>query len=123
MTGAVVISWGNAIPGREAKALEVFGKALAYFEGLTKQGRVHGHKEYIALTGNASRAGGFMIVEGQIDELMKIQAEEATTRLLNESQLIVNSFTVQFFRGGSDQSVQQLITQYMETLQDFGLTQ
>lgn len=121
MQGAMVITWGSAVPGREAKGLEVFGKALAYFEGLAKQGRVHGHKEFIALTGNQSRVGGCMIVEGQVEELLKIQTEEATLRLLQEAELIANNFSIQLFRGGSDQSIQQAVTQYMETLRDFGL--
>ena len=66
MTGAVVIRWGGVVPGREAKALEVFGKSVERFEQLAKQGRIHAHKEYIALTGGI---GGFTFVEGDIEEL------------------------------------------------------
>ena len=53
MTGAVLIRWGGQVPGREAKSLEVFGKSIERFEQLTKEGRLHAHREYIALTGKA----------------------------------------------------------------------
>src|SRR4029079_2171427 len=56
MTGAVLVRWGANIPGRERKGLEVFGRAIARFEQLAKQGRIHSHSEYIALTGEV---GGF----------------------------------------------------------------
>jgi hypothetical protein len=53
MTGAALIKWGGQVPGREAKSLEVFGKSIERFEQLTKEGRLHAHREYIALTGQA----------------------------------------------------------------------
>src|SRR3954454_9185598 len=72
MTGAVLVRWGANIPGRESKGLEVFAKSIARFEQLAKQGRIHSHNEYIALTGDV---GGFMIVEGEVEELQKKNVE------------------------------------------------
>ena len=69
MNGALIITWGSNVPGREAKGLEVFGKALAHFDELAKKGRIHGHKEYLALTGNVDRLAGFMVIEGPVEEL------------------------------------------------------
>ena len=86
MNGALIITWGGNVPGREAKGLEVFGKALAYFDELAKTGRVHGHKEYISLTGNIDEVAGTMVVEGSVEELLKIQAEEKTRVLLTEAK-------------------------------------
>ncbi|HEY7176347.1 MAG TPA: hypothetical protein VH442_15635, partial [Micromonosporaceae bacterium] len=68
MNGAVKISWGASVPGREATGLTVFGDAIAYFEGMSKQGRVHGHREYFSVAGGF---GGFMMIDGELDELMK----------------------------------------------------
>lgn len=117
MTGAVVVSWGNSVPGREAKGLEVFGKALAHFESLAKSGRIHSHKEYFTLSG---RTGGFMIIEGQVAELSKIITEEETTRLNAEAAAIVNDFRITLFAGGTDQTVQRFVSQYSEALADLG---
>mgnify|MGYP007009045887 CR=1 FL=1 len=78
MNGATVIRWGAGIPGREAKGLEVFGKAIEHFEGLSKKGRIHGHREYIALTGTS---GGFMIVEGDTKELLGMLGEPERVKM------------------------------------------
>jgi hypothetical protein len=40
-----------------------YGKAIEQFEKYAKVGRVHGHREFIALTG---RAGGCMIADGGV---------------------------------------------------------
>ena len=120
MTGCIVISWGSAVRGREAKGLEVFGKAVERFEGLAKTGRIHAHKEYFALTGNTGRVGGFMIAEGEVEELLKLQGEEEQIKLQQQAQAIVNDFNVQVFVGGSDRTVQERMTAYTETLSELG---
>lgn len=120
MNGAVVISWGPPVRGRETKALEVFGQALAHFDALAKNGRVHSHHEYIAVTGNTGKVGGFQIVDGEITELQKILTEDNTQRLLIRAQNIVENFTVQVFQGGNESSVQHVMTSYMEETQSQG---
>jgi hypothetical protein len=120
MNGALIITWGGGIPGREAKGLEVFGKALAYFDELAKTGRVHGHKEYISLTGNVDEVAGTMVVEGSVEELLKIQAEEKTRVLLTEAALISKNFTARVSIGGDEQTLTKEITLYSQTLQGLG---
>jgi hypothetical protein len=117
MTGATVVRWGSNIPGREAKGLEVFGKAIEYFEGLTKKGRIHGHREYIALTG---RAGGFMLVEGDVSELQKIMLEPETLALNSQAESIVQDFEITLYGGGSDQAVQELLGTFVGALGEIG---
>jgi hypothetical protein len=120
MTGAIVASWGSPVRGREAKGLESFGNALTYFEGLAKQGRIHGHKEYFSLTGNSSKWAGMMIIEGELDELLKLQTEDEYQRVTIEASAIVENFTTQLSAGGSDQAVQEQIGRYTQTLGELG---
>ena len=117
MTGALVIRWGASVPGREAKGLEVFGKAIEQFEGYAKEGRVHGHREFLALTG---RAGGFMIADGEVEELQKILIAPETLSLNSKAEAIVSDFEITLYGGGSDQSVQELIGSYAGALTDLG---
>jgi hypothetical protein len=117
MNGATVIRWGTSVPGREAKGLEVFGNAITYFEGLSKKGRIHGHREYLALTG---REGGFMIVEGDTEELLKIVAEPETLALNSQAGAIVNDFEITVYAGGTDQAIQELIGTYSSSLATIG---
>jgi hypothetical protein len=117
MTGAVVIRWGASIPGREAKGLEVFGKAIEQFEGFAKEGKVHGHREYIALTG---KSGGFMIADGDVAELQKILISPEVLSLNSQAESIVSDFEIQLYGGGTDQSVQELIGTYTGGLSELG---
>ena len=117
MTGAVLVRWGANIPGRETKGLEVFGKAIERFEQLAKQGRIHAHTEYIALTGNV---GGFMLVQGEVEELQKILMEPENLALTTEAAMIVSDFSQNLYAGGSDQTIQSLIGIELESLSALG---
>ena len=120
MNGALVITWGSNVPGRESKGLEVFGKALAHFDELAKKGRIHGHKEYLALTGNVDRLAGFMVIEGPVEELIKLQTEEATRALLIEGASIAKEFTATLTAGGDEQTLTSEITLFTKTQQGLG---
>jgi hypothetical protein len=117
MHGAIRISWGANVPGRETTGLDVFGRAINRFETMTKEGRVAGHHEYFSVTG---RDGGFMLVEGEVEELTKILAEEETLKLNAQASAVVDDFEVQAFIGGTDQTTQQLIGVYTSSLTDIG---
>ena len=117
MNGATVIRWGPSIPGREATGLDVFGGAVTRMEELAKQGRIHSHKEFFALTG---RDGGFMICEGEVEELLKIAAEPETLALNAKAAAIVQDFETQVYAGGSDQAIQELIGTYTTSLSEIG---
>jgi len=117
VTGCIMIRWGQGVAGREQKGLDVFGKAVARFEDMAKQGRIHSHREYFALTG---REGGFMMVEGQVDELMRICGEDDTLRLNAQAAAIVQDFDIQVFAGGTDSETQRLMGNYTASLQELG---
>ncbi len=117
MNGAVLIRWGASVPGREAMGLELFGRAVGRFDELTKQGRVHSHREFFSVTGHD---GGFMMVDGDLDELMRILGEEETLRLNAQAAATVEDFEIQAFAGGSDPAVRQLMSTYTAGLADMG---
>jgi hypothetical protein len=117
MNGAIHITWRANVPGREATGLEVFGAALARFEGLAKEGRIDSHEEYFAVTGPE---GGFMLVRGNLDELLRIAAEPETLALNAQASAIVQDFQVQIFGGGTDQAIGELMTNYSESLAAIG---
>jgi len=117
MTGAFVIRWGATIPGREGKSLEVFGKSIERFEKLAKEGRIHAHHEYIAITG---RIGGFTIVTGEVEELQRIMIEPETLALNAQAEAIVADFETNLYAGGTDQAVQDLVGTYMGAMSEIG---
>ena len=115
MQGAMLVSWGAPARGREAKGLEVFGKALQMFEDHAKAGRIHGHREYFCITGNNSERAGFMVVDGEIEELQKILVSDDNLRLMTEASAITDNFEVTLCAGGSDQSVGEMVSRFTET--------
>jgi hypothetical protein len=117
MNGAIVVRWGAPVPGREAKGLDVFGRAVEHFEGQAKQGRIHGHHEYLALTG---RAGGMMVIEGEVDELQKILVEPDTLRLNTQAEAICQDFEICLYAGGNDKTVQEVIGTFAGALTEMG---
>ena len=120
MNGAIVTTWGTPVRGREAKGLEVFAKALAYFDDLAKQGRVHGHREYVNITGNSTVWAGTMIVDGELSELLKIQTEEPTRRLVADAEAITQNFTQTVCVGGDEKTVMEQVGLYTDELQKLG---
>ncbi|MDQ3951589.1 MAG: hypothetical protein M3279_01300 [Actinomycetota bacterium] len=98
----------------------VAAATLAYFEGLAKEGRIHGHREYFCLTGNSSQRAGFMIVDGELEELQRIQLDDENLRLMAEASSIVESFEVTLCAGGSDQALGENVTRFTETMSAMG---
>lgn len=117
MNGAIVISWGTAVRGREAKAFEVFGKAIGHFDALAKSGRIHGHQEFLARTG---RPGGFMLVTGELDELVRVQQEEDVVDLLTAGAAITEGFRVTLYEGGTEAATTESVTRAVRVLGELG---
>jgi hypothetical protein len=117
MTGATVIRWGRSVTGREAKGLEVFGRALEMYEEHLKGGRIHGHREYFSISGD----GGFIILMGDLDELMRLRVEPETLDLLGDAGAVVEDLHVDTFVGGSDQTVGEFMGRYTERMGALGL--
>ena len=119
-TGAMFISWGNTVRGREAKSLEVFGKALELAEKEHKAGRIHGHKEYFALDGVSDGIAGFQIIEGELEALSSMRLEDEWRDLMIAANSIVEDFRVRLVEGGSDQAIQEGMGRYMNQLGELG---
>ena len=116
--GAIIITWGNPVRGREMQSLDVFGRSLAYWDEQAKEGRIHAHHEYFAISGNATQRAGTMVIEGDLDELARLMIDEQNTRLLGEASMIVDNLDTQLCEANSDEA----ITQYVGVLNDMGLT-
>ena len=72
------------------------------------------------MTGNADQLAGVMVIEGPLDELVKIQTEEATRTLLIEGTSICKNFTATIAAGGDEQTLTQEIGLFTKTQQSLG---
>ena len=117
-TGAIFFSWGAPVRGREAQGLAVFGEALQYYEELAKEGRIIGHREYFF----ANREGGSLVIEGLLPELYQLMQENRFIKLQMKAQSIMQGLTMEVAMGGTDQTVNEGMTLYTETLGELGIT-
>jgi hypothetical protein len=88
---ALVIGWGPAVPGREQKALQVFGEAIQYYTRLQQQGQIESF-EPVALEPHGGDLNGFLLVRGDREKLNRVRSSDEFVRLNNRAQLVVTNF-------------------------------
>lgn len=91
--GALFIGWGNAVRGREHKALQVFGEAIQQYTAWQQQGEIDSF-EAVALDPHGGDLAGFLLVKGDRDKLERLRYSQEFIRLTTRAQLIVENFGV-----------------------------
>ena len=90
---ALFIGFGNPVHGREARALEVFGETLAYYDGLQGDGSVESVQTVI-LEPHGGDLGGFVLLNGDAAKLEEIRRSDDFQRLMIKAGLIVENLGV-----------------------------
>jgi hypothetical protein len=117
MNGALLITWGAVVRGREAKALEVFQGVQAYWDEQAKEGKIHDHRSYFNLVG---KSGGMTVVNGELDSLLALQGSTELRKHLFEAQLIIDDLESGIYVGGDEQSIMQIVGESVGVEQEFG---
>ena len=86
--GALFIGWGEGIPGREQKGLQVFNEALQYYTRLQQQGEIDGFEPF-RLEPHGGDLLGFILLRGDREKLDRLRSNEEFVRLTLRAQLIV----------------------------------
>jgi len=87
------IGWGEPVTGREAKGLEVFGEALAYWAKAEQDGRIES-SETVLLNPHGGDLGGFTLARGSEAQMAAVRAEDEFERLITRASLIVHNVGV-----------------------------
>jgi hypothetical protein len=87
------VGWGDPITGREAKGLEVFGEALAYYAKAEQEGRIESH-ETVLLAPHGGDLAGFILARGSAEQMAALRAEDEFERLNTRATLIVQKVGV-----------------------------
>ena len=90
---ALFIRWGATAPGRERKAVELFGESLRFLTSLVTKGRVASVEPFF-LQPHGGNVEGFFIMRGDRDELNKIRGEDDFQRYSVRAQAVVQNFGV-----------------------------
>jgi hypothetical protein len=86
---ALFIGWGNAVRGREAKSLEVFQEAVAYWSGQLEAGNVESF-EPVLLQPHGGDLAGFFLIKGDIEKLDEIRRSDDYLRVNTRAGQIVD---------------------------------
>jgi len=87
------IGWGEPVTGREAKGLEVFAEALAYWAKSEQDGSIES-SETVLLGPHGGDLGGFTLVRGSEAQIAALRAEDAFERLITRAALVVHNVGV-----------------------------
>jgi hypothetical protein len=90
---ALFIGWGEPVRGREAKAVQVFGEAMAYYQRLQDQGEIESFESAL-LEPHGGELGGFVLLRGDGEKLMRVWQTDEFFALVARSRLIVEDFGV-----------------------------
>jgi hypothetical protein len=116
--GSIVVSWGSAIPGRERKLVDVFGRVLKYAGQLKQTGRVEDVRVFVP------KIGAFrdtLMLFGNLDGLMAVLYDPEFEKLLVEGTIVVQALDVQVWEGGEPNWMSTSPDPYFEQLKNHGL--
>ena len=116
---ALYLCWGHAVPGREQKSLEVFSQAMEFNATLEKKGKIAAHRTYIATTGSMERFGGFMILEGTVEQLRAVVDSEEWQNLRLRAEHVVKGIDIVHCITGGD--VPKMVQQIVEVRRQLGI--
>jgi hypothetical protein len=112
---AIVTTWGNAIPGREAKALEVLMESLGFWANRAAEGKCSEPEVFIA----DDASGGILIIKGTADALREIAESDEGQKVLEKAQLIVSDLKSHWYYTG-DAEVQRSTSMYAQAAGELG---
>jgi hypothetical protein len=87
------IGWSAPVRGREEKAVQVFGEAMAYWASLEEDGKIEGSQGAF-LRPHGGDLGGFILVRGTPEQIAAVEQEEEFDRINTRAGLVVEGFGV-----------------------------
>jgi hypothetical protein len=117
-TGAIVVTWGAAVPGRERQMLSTLSEALAYTERLQEQGRIDEVLLFVAKTGPNRDT---LMLRGDLETLASLLADAEFEGILQDGMLVVQDLDVALWAGGTPNSVAEGLGVHADKLRSHGL--
>jgi hypothetical protein len=109
------IGWGAPVRGREAKGLEVFSEALAFYGRLQQEGTIESFDTAI-LEPHGGDLDGFFILRGSQERLAQLRVAEEFVRLTTRAGLVVEGVGVVGASMGD--GLQDSIATYQQAISD-----
>ncbi|GHO47790.1 hypothetical protein [Ktedonospora formicarum] len=85
--GALLVGWGEIIPGREKAAAATLNAAMHYCIRLQREGKIESF-EAIALEPHGSDLNGFVMLRGEKESIARLRVEDEFTSIIVGVQLV-----------------------------------
>ena len=89
----IFIGFGQPARGREQRAVESFGEAIAHFAALQQAGEIESF-EPVFLEPHGGDLGGFILLRGDPDKLARVRVSEEFGNLIARAGLAVDGMGV-----------------------------
>jgi hypothetical protein len=99
--GALVITWGAPVAGREMQALRHLETTLQDFASRVRGGRLENPRFFIDTMGNASESMGMILVEGEIEELFGLLFDSNFQSRIAQAAHMAQNFTTRYYVAGA----------------------
>jgi hypothetical protein len=109
------IGWGAPVRGREAKGLEIFNEALAYYGRLQQDGVIEDFETAI-LEPHGGDLQGFILLRGGQEQLAQLRVDDEFVGMSTRAGLIVEGLGV--IGASLGDGLQQAITTYQEAISE-----
>ena len=84
---ALFISWGDNVPGREERGLDVFNEAVGFYGRCQQEGRIESFD--VVLMPATSDIAGYMVLKGSVDQVAALREDDEYVRIMTEASTIV----------------------------------
>jgi hypothetical protein len=88
----LMISWGNAVRGREERSLEVFNEAVGLWGRMQQEGRIESFD--LAIFAPNADLNGYMAARGSSEQLHAVRESEDYQALIADALLCVDRLRV-----------------------------
>ena len=106
------ISWGDGIPGREERGLEVFNEAMELYGQMQRDGRIESF-DVVLLDPNGD-LNGYIELHGSHEQLAAIQEDEDYRRVLYDATLITTRLRAA--EGFTNEALAREVGRYQEAV-------
>jgi hypothetical protein len=99
--GALFVSWGELIPGREETGSKILQDAMTYLGRMQAEGRIEG-AEAVILEPVGGTTLGFVLVKGERDTLAALRVSPEFLRIVVGIQLVHRNVAVVWGHTGAE---------------------
>ena len=91
--GVLLMGWNRPLPGREQQAMDLFQKALAYYEKAKSEGKIESF-ETVILNAHGGDLNGFILVTGDAEKLSAFKREDTFADYATEAGYCLDDFGI-----------------------------